>query len=723
MLTLREKYLQEVKYLTKAAKEYYHAQTPIMTDKEYDRRVSFLEEVGVENNWTEHETLNKVAAGTTPEKGDVIHETPMLSLAKLTKQEDLTVWLHQQQANKISDLILEPKFDGLAVSVKYVKGKLAQISTRGNGKIGEDVSSYAIDIKGVPEQLPELLTFEIRGEVFITKTDFITANHNRLEHRWKKWLNINIKNATQKQDLFRTYTPERLYQIALTNKYKTPSKKERWGVEGTNTVFRPEDHIFAHSRNAVSGYLRDQSKEYHVPLTFSAYDIVGDPFNVGTYEKTLQQLQQLHISTAQDFFTQTIPVNNFTKIVDTVSAFGATRERKTLDYPTDGIVLKVNSFVHRAMLGEREDTPRWAVAYKYPTQKQETVVREILLTVGRTGRLALTAKLDPVIFDGTRVDKASLHNVSWVQEKDIRIGDTVLIEKALEIIPYVSEVVLLKRPEGTQPWEPPTECPNCGGEWDKTTLLWRCTSPDCTKLSGIIYASGRDFFNWEGLDESLITRLDDEGLVNDLADVFNLTLQQLATLKLGRKNVKNENIMLGEKTATKIFNAIQKSKNTPLPSALAALGVRTLGRSLSRRVTMSFPTLPDIYKANVKDLMTVEGISDKKAQFIYDGLREKLPIVKKMLQYGVKFTPVTHKTNKNIQGLRIVVSGSVPGFTRKQLQDKITQQGAIAVSSVSKNTDLLIADNTVSGNKKYQDAIKYGVKIITPKEFLILLNN
>lgn len=323
--------------------------------------------------------------------------------------------------------------------------------------------------------------------------------------------------------------------------------------------------------------------------------------------------------------------------------------------------------------------------------------------------------------DGTLIRYASLHNVAWMTEKDIRVGDTVTIRRANDVIPYIDAAILEKRPATAVVWTPPVVCPQCGSDWDKSTLLWRCPSPECGALNGIIHAAGRDYFDWEGLSEAILTRLNDEGLVNDIADVFTLTFDQLANLKMGEKQDGSPSI-LGEKTAKKIFDEIQKSKARPLSAVLASLGVRMLGRTFGRRLEANFNNMAEIVAASPEELTKVEGIALPKAKVIHAGLREKLDVISKLNNAGVTMVSAKpKKQNASFTGKKICISGSIPGYTRGQAQELITQLGATASSSVSSNTNYLIADADSAGNSKYQKAVQLGVTIITPAQFLKML--
>lgn len=694
----------------KAAKAYYDTDVELMSDADYDALLEEIEVIEANTGWNDAASLLSAVAGGQSEGGDIHHEIPMLSLAKANALETVQSFIDSVNNGHVQGaIILEPKLDGLAVSALYKNGRLVQVATRGNGTTGEEITARIGEVQGLPKVISYTGEIEVRGEVFITETDFITANRNRLAFEYSEWVR---RNPTA-----RKVTLDSLYEVALKNR----ASSEKSSLKG-KTDFFPDKAIFANSRNAVAGALRNEKNQYVVPVTFACYDVyVTESAEVNdSYIDGIRFAETLGFKVASKLIPNNVLIEK--NVLKAVEKFGEAR-KAGLEYPTDGVVLKVNSLKERKRLGEGSKFPKWAIAYKFASLSKQTVVEAVELMIGRTGRLSLRAKVQPVLVDGTLISYASLHNVSWLEEKDIRIGDTVLIRRANDVIPYIDEVVLNKRPATAKKWDVPVTCPQCDSDWDKTTLLWRCPSPECGLLNSIIFAAGRDYFDWEGLSEAIITRLNDEGLVNDIADVFSLTEAQLTGLSMGRQNTKGEEILLGEKTAKKLYEQIQKSKARPLSAVLAALGVRTLGRTFGRRLEAHYGDMGKIVSASPAQLTAVEGIAIKKANLIHAGLLERRQVIAKLAKAGVTMvnTKKAPAVGNFFSGKKIAVTGSIPGYNRTQAQELMAEIGATAASSVSSNTDYLIADENDSEaivSSKYKKAKALGTEIISPADFL-----
>jgi DNA ligase (NAD+) len=699
-------YLTLIEKATVAAKAYYDTDNLIMSDAEYDNIIDRIQAYEDEYGWNDGESvLNSVAAGQSI-GGDVSHAIPMLSLAKANTFEEVTSFIKNLNTvtNSEVKVLPEPKLDGLAISVKYRNGHIVQIATRGDGQTGEDITArVAALVNGLPKKITHTNPIEIRGEVYITSSDFKTANLNRMAYEFNEWKKRNPNSSVK--------TPETLVSMAESNRFKGT----KFGVNG-KTPFAPEKFLFANSRNAVAGALRRENTPYVVPMSFAAYDVYADGFEDKDYSEKIAYIETLGVRAAANLIPAEIRT---APILEAVAKFGEAR-LTGLEYPTDGIVLKADSINVRKKVGEGSKAPKWAIAYKYPSISQQTVVKGIEITIGRTGRLSLRAKVAPVLVDGTIINYASLHNVSWLEEKDIRIGDTVNIRRANDVIPYIDSAILSLRPSNTAPWIAPAVCPQCGEAWDKTTLLWRCPSLSCGALNGIIHAAGRDYFDWEGLSEAIITRLNDKGLVNDISDVFGLTEKQLAELVM-RKTEEGKPVYLGEKVAKKVYEQIQKSKSRPLSAVLAALGVRTLGRTFGRRLEAHYGDMQKIVNASSEELTNVEGIAKTKADIIHAGLQEKLSVIAKLAQAGVTMTSTLTKPSSGSNpfvGKKVCITGSIPGYTRGQAQELLTEIGATASSSVSSSTHYLVADEESQTSSKYKKAVQLGTTIVTPAEFL-----
>jgi DNA ligase (NAD+) len=699
-------YVSLIEKANTAAQAYYDTDELVMSDEEYDTIVDRIQAYEDEYGWNDADAvLNRVAAGQSA-GGDVKHTVPMLSLAKANTFEEVTSFV--KNLNTVAGgnvkVLPEPKLDGLAISVLYRNGRIVQIATRGDGQTGEDITArVSKSVSGLPTSLEHTSPIEIRGEVYITATDFKTANLNRMAFEFAEW---KKRNPTAD-----AITPEVL--VAMAEKNRLEGTKH---VVSGKTNFAPEKFLFANSRNAVAGALRREKTPYIVPMSFAAYDVYAEGSEDKDYSDKIAYIEGLGVRAAATLIPADI---RNAPILEAVEKFGEIR-LGGLEYPTDGIVLKANSIAVRNRVGSGSKSPKWAIAYKYPSISQKTVVQGIEVTIGRTGRLSLRAKVSPVLVDGTLINYASLHNVSWLEEKDIRIGDTVNIRRANDVIPYIDSAILALRPADTVSWVAPAVCPQCGEAWDKTTLLWRCPSLSCGALNGVIHAAGRDYFDWEGLSEAIITRLNDNGLVTDISDVFALTEKQLAELVM-RTTDEGKPVYLGEKVAKKVYAEIQKSKTRPLSAVLAALGVRTLGRTFGRRLEAHYGDMSKIVNASAEQLTDVEGIAKTKADIIYAGLQEKLAVIARLAQAGVTMTSTLKKpasgTNPFV-GKKVCITGSVPGYTRGQAQELLTELGATASSSVSSSTNYLVADEDSEGSSKYKKAVQLGTTILAPDEFL-----
>jgi len=716
-MTTHSEYLELIEKATLAAKAYYDTEVELISDADYDELIEQLEILSVENGWTDADALFEQVAAGVSDGGDVEHEIPMLSLAKAGSMDALQSFVDSLNG----EVILEPKLDGLAISAIYKDGKLVRVATRGDGRTGDDITARATLVKGLPTTISHKGALEVRGEVFITSVDFITACRNRLAFKYGEWKarNPEAQKATL-DSIYKVATANRAKPKADRASLKADTKLTKSGKAKSNADFFPDDYLFANSRNAVAGSLRNERVDYEVPMTFASYDIFADTFTDAVdYRTRILFASSLGIKTANGLVPQNLQV--VTDPLAAVVEFGELRAA-TLSYPTDGVVLKANSISERNRLGSGSRSPKWAIAYKYPSIPSQTRVVGIESMIGRTGRLALRARFIPVLVDGTLIEYASMHNVGWAQERDIRIGDTVLVRRANDVIPYIDGVVTELRPLSAHRWVAPEVCPQCGGEWDKSTLLWRCVTPSCGELNGVIFAAGREYFDWEGLSEKILSRLNDAGKVRNVADVFDLTLEDLSGLYMGDNKVGDK--LLGKTVGEKLYKEIQKSKSRPLSAVLAALGIRTLGRTFGRRLAEHFGSMAAILKASVTELTEVEGIAVKKAELIHAGLRTKRDVIIRLKDAGVTMTAekkVVKATNAVFAGKKVTISGSVPGYTRDAAQDLLRSIGAISSSSVNSKSHYLVADESMASSSKYVTAVKLGVPIITPEKFLELI--
>lgn len=677
-----------------AAHNYYNTDVDSdLTDAEYDLLVEELEAAAdAHPDWVTQTPLyqglvDEVAAGTA-DGGDVKHDIPMLSLKKSKTFDEVSSFL----GNISGNVIVEPKLDGSAISVKYRDGKMVQAVTRGNGQEGKDVTARIKRLVGLPVALAEGFNGEVRGEIYMTDEQFADASDARLASARSAW-----EESAQKA-------------VAAGRQPK------EW---------RPEDFTFSNSRNAVSGLInRESTAGFDFTMSFAAYDVITDNA-VDSYFENMQRIQALGVIPAfallgADFQTVTSDKDEVSKRIETIGA-----EREGYAFPIDGAVIKTDSLRVRAAMGVGSRHPRWALAYKYEADSGVTTVEDIMVNVGRTGRLSLRARIKPVQV-GTLLTYVSLHNVDWLRTKDIRIGDTVKVTRRNDVIPQIEEVLV--RDPASAPWEAPEACPKCGEPWNKETLLWRCETPACGAVNMVIHASKRDYFDWDGMSEAVITRLFDVELISSVADVFSLSEHELSNLIM-RYTDSGTPVLLGEKVGKKIYAEIQKSKDVPLARVIAALGIRTLGRTFGKRLSAHFGSMEAICSASIPELQNVEGIS-RKAEVIHAGLRKNADVIAALAAAGVNM--VADKPSAAVDGgavltgKNVCVTGSMKGsaldgLTRTQVQELIESHGGRAASSVSSSTHILVAAET--GSSKYKKALTMGdkIQILSPQDFAGLL--
>ncbi|ACL42306.1 DNA ligase, NAD-dependent (plasmid) [Pseudarthrobacter chlorophenolicus A6] len=655
-----EEYQAAVTTALSAAKAYETTDVEEMNDAEFDRLLAKIASHeaanGIEPEHDLHDTIGHGGAGG----GDVEHATPMKSLEK--PGEDAVI----EFAAKHPKAVIEPKIDGLAISVRYENGKMVRAARRGDGYTGEDVTDRVRGVDGLPEMAGDG-DYEVRGELYLNDENKAKANA--------------IRQAAGKAP-------------------------------------------FANARNGVAGMLNKQDGSYAGLFSFAAYSTTID--EKADHLDSMQQLEGMGFTTARSLLPQS--VLDAEDPMAAIAALGA--ERKGLNFLMDGAVLKVNTAAERAELGEGSRAPKWAVAYKYPAVEEPTVIEDIEYNIGKTGRLSIRARLTPVEVDGSVVEYASLHNVGHLQAADMRIGDTVSAYKANDIIPQVHLPRADLRDESSQPWQPPSVCPQCSEPFDKSTELWRCHTPECSVSGRISYAASRDAgLDIEGLGGSIGDALIEKDLVKDVSDLFYLGEDQLAEVELGETSTGGTRT-LGQKNAAKIMAEIEKAKSQPLNRVITALSMRFTGRTFGRRLAAEFGTMEALQAATVSQLANVEGIGQKKAEVIHEQLKKNAPVIAKLREAGVnmgapKAAPAAGAkapklTKPDGKPMNVVVTGSVKGsplgsLSRSGVQELIEAKGGKASGSVSKTTDLLVCGEP--GSSKFLKAQELGIRIVTPDEF------
>lgn len=562
--------------------------------------------------------------------------------------------------------VLEPKIDGLAISARYENGKLVRAARRGDGYTGEDVTERVRGVDGLPESSGEG-DFEVRGELYLSDKNLASANEVR------------------------------------SKAGKAP---------------------FKNARNGVAGMLNKQDGSYAGLFSFAAYST--------TFAEEKNHLDQMNAISDLGFTTaHSLLPDSVLEAEDPMAAIAALgSERKGIGFLMDGAVLKVPTNAEKSALGEGSRAPKWAVAYKYPAVEEPTVIRDIELNIGKTGRLSMRAVFDKVSVDGSDLEYASLHNVGWLERADMRIGDEVMAYKANDIIPQVHLPRADKRSDDSRRWTPPSECPQCHEPFDKSTELWRCKTPGCSVSGRISYAVSRDAgLDIEGFGGSVGDLLIEEDLVQDVGDVFHLTQAQIAGLQTGvstAEQTKGDPIFYGEARAKKIMAEIEKAKTQPLNRVITSLSMRFTGRTFGRRLAAQFETMDALQGASVSQLSNIEGIGDKKALVIHDELKKSSPVIAKLRAAGVNMGAPKEKStgSQALAGMNVVVTGSMKGsplgsLSRGQVQELIETHGGRAAGSVSKSTSLLVCGEP--GSSKHTKAGELGVNIVTPTEFASML--
>ena len=643
--------------LTEAGYRYYVLDNPTMPDFEYDRLLRELE--NLEKAHPEFAAVDsptkRVGGEAVSQFEKVTHPVPLMSLQDVFSMEELNDFLGKiLEGNPDTAFSVEPKIDGLSVALEYVDGQFVRGATRGDGTIGEDVTENLKTIHSIPMKLegaPARLI--VRGEVFMPKKNFEKLN-------------------------------------------------ARQEAEG-----KP---LFANPRNAAAGSLRQLDPQIAAKRGLDVY-----VFNVQLAEgvifsghgETLDYLKKLKFKVIPHKLLHTLA-----EIDQEVAAINENREKLICDI--DGAVIKVDNLAQREGLGSTAKFPRWAAAYKYPPEIKPTVVEDIVVQVGRTGVLTPKAVVRPVRLAGTTVTNATLHNQDFITQRDIRIGDTVLIRKAGEIIPEILEVDLSKRPEGARAYHLPDKCPVCGArvEQDEDGAFIRCTGAECpAQLSrNIAHFASRDAMDIEGLGSAIVESLIDKGLIKSPADIYYLSLEDVKSLWKS-----------GSKAAEKLLAAIEESKQQDVSRLIYALGIRQVGAKTGKVLASAFGSLDALMEASVEELTEVPDVGGITAQSIYDWFRQEQSrhMIERLRQAGVNFESKRVLTDDRFAGKTFVLTGALSKFTREEATEKIELLGGKASGSVSKKTSFVVAGE--NAGSKERKARELGITILTEDEFLDML--
>lgn len=647
-----KKRIDELNNLTEYyAKKYYDDDNPEISDFEYDMLMNELKTLEKEfPEFVSKNSLTQKVGGTVKEGfTKVQHEVPLLSLQDVFSIEevrDFDIKMHKE-AQDLS-YVVETKIDGLSVSLEYKNGEFVRGSTRGNGQIGEDVTNNLKTIRNIPKKLKEPIDIIVRGEVFIGKTDFEKLN-DELD----------------------------------------------------------EENRFANARNLAAGSLRqlDSTITATRPLDIFIFNVQKcDSIKFTSHYESLQYLKEIGFNINPVL----ILCKNISEVEKAIKEIGDKREN--LDFGIDGAVVKIDDLQIREQLGNTFKTPKWAVAYKYPPEQKETLLKDIICQVGRTGVITPMAILEPVVVAGSTISKTTLHNEDFIKERDLRIGDRVIIQKAGDVIPEVVRAVKEKRTGTEKIFEMPKACPICGAEAIRIPgqAAVKCIGIECParNFRNIVHFASKEGMDIEGLGEKVIEQLMSQNLIKSIADIYSLTKDDIASLKKD-----------GQKFAENLVNAIEKSKENNLDRLITALGIEQVGAKSAKILSKRFNTMDKLSEASFENLVLVEDIGEITANNIKEFFLQEqtIDLIKKLKTAGVNMTELTEESDNRFAGKTFVLTGSLDNYTRNEAEEIIEKFGGKVSSSVSKKTSYVLAGE--DAGSKLTKAETLGVQIISEQDF------
>lgn len=655
--TMKARLLELRHTLDELSYQYYTLDKPTVTDYEYDMMYRELETIEKAHpEWiTPDSPTQRVGSKISGGFAKYTHDRPMLSLGDVFNDAELMEFdqrVRQDLDGEDLEYVVELKIDGLAVNLIYEHGQFIRGVTRGDGRVGEDITNNVRTIRTIPLHIDsDSPHIEIRGEVYMPIDSFARLNAQRRDD---------------------------------------------------------ELEPFANPRNAAAGSLRqlDPKITAQRKLAFFAYALGGNVgIEIHSQEELLADLKAFHFQVNPEY-------RKFKTMKDVIAFIHTWDERRdTLPYATDGMVVKVNSFAQQARLGNTVKIPRWAIAYKFPPEQAKTKVLDISITLGRTGVLTPAADLQPVRLAGTTVKRATLHNEDYIKEKDIRIGDTVIIQKAGEIIPEVVRPVLTARTGKETVFAMPKTCPCCGGPVVRRDgeAATRCINPSCPAVIGeqIAHFVSRDAMNIDGLGDAIVQQLLQQHLIKDVSDIYGLTKDELVDLE-----------GFGEKSADNLLNAIEDSKHVGLARVLFALGIRFVGAKAGRILAECFGSMDALQQASVEELTAIGDIGPRIAESVvsYMADADHQALIQKLQAQGVDMTAEKRQLiSAAFDGEIVVLTGKLQTMTRKEAQQAVEDRGGTCTSSVTKKTTLVVAG--AEPGSKYEKAQKLGTHIISEEEF------
>ena len=656
-----KKRIDELNKLTKYyAKRYYDDDNPAISDFEYDMLMVELRNLEKEYpEFIQKDSLTQHVGGHVKEGFEkVTHEVPLQSLQDIFDYDELRAF-DERVRKTLNDeevsYVVETKIDGLSVSLEYEKGVFVRGATRGNGLVGEDVTENLKTVKHIPKTLKEPVTITVRGEVFIGKEDFEKLNFEREQM---------------------------------------------------------EEPLFANARNAAAGSLRqlDSSITAKRPLDIFIFNVQKSPdIEFTSHYESLVYLEKLGFNVNP----VKVPVKTVDEAIEEIEKIGENRDKLT--FGIDGAVIKVDSLRQREILGVTYKVPKWAIAYKYPPEQKETLLKDITFQVGRTGVITPLAILEPVKVAGSTISKTTLHNEDFVKEKDLRIGDTVIIQKAGDVIPEVVGVVKKQGQKRGPKFQMPSVCPVCGAlavrlEGEAAT---RCIGIECPakQLQSIIHFASREAMNILGLGDNIIEDLLNRGMIKNIADLYELKQEDLETLK---KN--------GKIFAKKLYNAIQSSKTNNLHRLITGLGIRNIGVKAAKTLAKHFKNIDNLMNSSVEELIMTDDLGEVMAKNVHEFFAQEQTknLIQRLKEYGVNMEYMQEDgVDERFYGMTFVLTGALKNYSRKEAEDIIEKFGGKTAGSVSKKTTYLLAGED-SGSKltKAQDL---GIKIINEIEFMDMI--
>ena len=656
------KRIDELKEITAYhAKRYYDDDDPEISDFEYD--MLMLELRNLENQFPDFVTsdsLTQHVGGTVKEGFEKVeHEVPLQSLQDIFDFDELYAFDERVKKALGDDVnlkyIVETKIDGLSVALEYKNGEFVRGATRGNGLVGEDITENLKTIKHIPKKLKEPVDIIVRGEVFIGKAEFDQMNEERQAN---------------------------------------------------------EEPLFANARNAAAGSLRqlDSSITAQRPLDIYIFNVQkSDSIEFKSHIESLEYLEKLGFNVNP----VKVPCYSVEEVIKEIENIGENRE--DLTFGIDGAVIKVDDLNQRETLGTNFKTPKWAIAYKYPPEQKETILKEIALQVGRTGAITPMAILEPVKVAGSTISKTTLHNEDFIKEKDLKIGDTVVIQKAGDVIPEVVGVVKEKRTGREIDFIMPRKCPVCGADAvrEEGESAVRCIGIECPakQYRNILHFASRDAMNIKGLGDSIIEEFLNRDLIKNIADLYTLKFEDIASLK---KN--------GQKFAQNLIDSINQSKNNEFYRVINGLGIRHIGVKAAKSLAKNFKNIDNLQDASVESLLQIDDMGEIMAESVHEFFSQEQTkdLIGKLKSYGVNMKiEETSLIDNRFEGMIFVLTGGLENYSRKEAEDIIESFGGKTSSSVSKKTTYVLAGE--DGGSKLTKAQSLGITIINENEFIEMI--